>query len=289
MSPRSAAVSSFAAALALVGAAAPAAGTPVTFALHGHLSGSAGIPVADGKYAVAARIYEAADAKVPLFEEFFLSVPVGQGLFARHLGDNPKVVLDHAALVGKELWFGLTIADDPELPRQRLRPVPAAVQAHVAFDVQCSGCVTSAKLAAGSVQQKHIDFAYAGSDSKGGPANHALTADKAKLAQQADAADKAKEADSAKKADFAAKADEAQSAAVAAKLQCTGCVKPEMLDATVLAPYAWVFERQVTGKEPSNNLDTCNRIKITHQAGGVDYGGPYRIVITSNVALTLIQ
>ena len=206
--------------LILVSCALPAvaAAEPVTFALQGHLRSQAGAPAPDGTYPLAVALYADETAKQPIFLEKFLAVPVQGGLFALQLGTaDPTKKLDDSVFLGAApaQWVGIQIAADPELGRAPLREVPYALHARgasKAFGLSCSACVTKETLAVGAVESQHVAFAYAGSKAKGGPAETALVAEQAKVA------------DVAKVADKAISADEAKTAAVAASVQCTGCL-----------------------------------------------------------------
>jgi hypothetical protein len=193
---------------------------PVQLPAQGRLTAAGGGAVSDGTYAIAVALYDQADAATAVFEEVFMAVPVQGGVFTVTLGTAKFVLDDKLFAGGGPLWVGVTVGAD-ELPRLPLRRVPFAVQssyAAVAADLQCSGCVgsgdledgsvTAAKIAAGAVQAQHVAFNWALGDAPGGAANFALSANNAKLA------------------DAAVFADEA---AVAQKIQCTGCVNTNQL------------------------------------------------------------
>ncbi len=69
-------------------------------------------------------------------------------------------------------WLAITPADQAELPRARLSSVPYALQASLAGDLQCSGCIGT----------DEVDFNYASSDAPGGAATSALVANEALVA-----------------------------------------------------------------------------------------------------------
>ncbi len=69
-------------------------------------------------------------------------------------------------------WLSITPVDQEELPRTALSSVPYALQANLAGDLQCSGCIGS----------DEVDFNYASSDAPGGAATSALTANEALVA-----------------------------------------------------------------------------------------------------------
>ncbi len=238
----------------ILSVATPAlAALPSTFRIEGFLRTAGGGPVADGEYGMIVALYDAKDAPAELYKEALVGVTVGSGHFSTAVGAfnpfDPKIFEEAQAL-----WMGVSVGKEAEMPRVPFATVPYAFAANVSHGVSCSGCVTaqaiaasavgsdaladgavtSTKIALGAVQGSHVDFTFAGSQSKNGPADKALLADNATEANHAKLADKATEADHAKLADqaqtaaVATSADEANSAAVASKLACTGCVTAEM-------------------------------------------------------------
>ena len=217
--------------------------------VSGVLSSAGGGPVADGAYVFLVKLYDAADAEVFVWDDAVAGVPVQSGFFHFLLGGTVGKTMPEALLTaGKPLWLGIQVGSDPELARQPLRDVPRAFFAHVAAvasAVDCSGCLSDAMIADGTISGQKVAFTFAGSGSKGGPANealhaveadHAVAADTAVEAGHAATADSAKLADSAKQADFAKNAENATSAdeaLAAAKLQCSGCVSLDQLGADV--------------------------------------------------------
>ncbi len=213
---------------ALLWLALPLQAAPTALAVQGGLRTALGGPVADGNYAMAVSLYVGEVDKVALFQEKFLAVAVAGGGFALELGtgDAQKPLDDALFTSGQAQWVGVQVGGDPELTRIRLRPVPYAMHASLADNLACSGCVTGTALAANTVSSKHVDFGYAASSSKGGPADSALVALQAKAADFATSADEAKSAVTAKSAD------------IAKDLQCTGCVAASEVDATFAADLA---------------------------------------------------
>ncbi|MSP93104.1 MAG: hypothetical protein EXR79_15110 [Myxococcales bacterium] len=208
-------------ALGLAAAAPAMAAEAPVLALQGILRSASGGPVPDGEYAFLIQLHDAPAAGQVIYKEAFIAVGVTGGHFDLELGAKSDK-LPESAFAVETRWLSVTVGSVAELPRQRLREVPYAVMARgagIAHGLQCSGCVaaaaladgavTGAKIAAGAIDTKHVAFAYAGADEKGGAATFAKVADLAKLAEVAKVADKS------------ASADEAASAA---KLQCTGCV-----------------------------------------------------------------
>jgi hypothetical protein len=69
-------------------------------------------------------------------------------------------------------WLSITPANQGELPRTALASVPYALQANLAGNLECSGCIGS----------NEVDFNYASSNAPGGAATNALTANEALVA-----------------------------------------------------------------------------------------------------------
>ena len=225
--------------------ALPAFAEPMELAVQGRVSAAGGGPVADGKYGMSLALFDAPVGGTQVYKEFFLAVPVQSGLFALALGAADGKLDTAIFAAGKPLHLSVVVNDEPELPRQPLRKVPFAAQAttaNVAQDLQCSGCVgpedlakgavTGEKIANGAVGANHVSFNWAASDSPGGPAQFAASANSAKQAEFAKTAEFAEDGNHAKAADTAKIAD---SAKVAATLQCTGCVTAAMAAATFAA------------------------------------------------------
>lgn len=202
--------------------AAPA--TAATLDVRGVLRAQGGGPVADGKYVMIFRFYDAEAAKTGVWEQIH-DVPVDGGLFGARLGDG-KAIPDTLLTSGKALWLGVKVGAEPELSRVRLTRVASAWHA---IRADSAGNADTAKSAATADTAKSADTAK--------------TAEHAKTADSATTADTAKAADTAKKADLATKAltaDEALSANTAKKatfadaaasLSCTGCIKSEHIAA----------------------------------------------------------
>jgi hypothetical protein len=220
-------------------AAIPVLAKPVVLAVQGALRTVSGGAVADGDYPLGVAFYPDSSGGTPLYVEKFLGVAVKGGFFALDVGSaDPTKVLDDALFgtaPGKPqgLWIGVQVGSEPELQRVQARPVVLAIHARAAdkaYALECSGCIdtgavkegaiTGDKIAAGSIEAKHVNFSYASSKSKGGPAESAEFANAAKIAEVA------------KNAEAAAVADEAKSAN---KLACTGCVTVEHLAGNVVA------------------------------------------------------
>jgi len=180
---------------ALTSSATAAFATPVTIPVQGHLASVGGTAAPDGAYAMAVQLYDTEVNVVPLFSEFYLGVMVKYGMFNLNFGGQlaNNLLDDGLFLQGKAKWIGITVGADAELPRVQLRPVAYSIWATWAGganNLTCSGCVgtgaigtgaistqlladgsvTAEKMAPGGVKSSHVDFTYAGSDTKGGEA-----------------------------------------------------------------------------------------------------------------------
>ncbi|MSP90323.1 MAG: hypothetical protein EXR79_00730 [Myxococcales bacterium] len=198
----------------------PSVAFAATLPVQGTLRTPGGGPVADGAYVAVVALYDAPGAAKPVWQELQKKVVVSGGFFAFDLGSATPID-DKLLLAGTPLWVGLQIGGDDELARVPMGGVPRAWHAAMAAGLDCSGCVTGTHLATGAVGSQHVAFSFAGSASKGGPADEALHA---KTADTAKNADFAAAADTAKSAGFANAAKQADSAASAEELKCSGCV-----------------------------------------------------------------
>ncbi len=114
---------------------------PTTLTASGVIS-SAGGPVADGQYAVFLTLYDKASVGTVLWSENGVKLDVKGGVFTYELGSVNPLPIDKL-LAQTELWLGVQVAPDPELPR---RPLGAVLYALSAMSLQCSGCITAAHL-----------------------------------------------------------------------------------------------------------------------------------------------
>ena len=261
----------------------PTSASAIAIAVQGRLLSAAGGPVADGNYAVAFRLYDAASAAQALWTEYHLAIPVSGGAMSVLMGEKESkspLLLQHFG-DGKARWLGVTVGADPELTRVRLGAVPFAIhalRAAEAMAVSCSGCLGSAQLAAGAVKAEHLGLTWAGSATKGGPATSAKTAEHAKLADVAKLAEKALTAGSASDAGYADKAGlaakatladqatlaaKATEAAVATDLKCTGCIS-----SVQVMPGAIEGSRLATDLALSGKLAVGNTLTIDGAKGG---------------------
>ena len=146
-------------------------------------------PPVDGQYDLVFSLYKSPFANAKLWSESWPKTSVLGGVFQVRLGvksDIPPALL----AAQSEVWLGVRVAGEPELPRQRLVTIPRAVHAVraltaakfagplAAFD--CSGCigeadlqaagVTAVKIAAGAVSSDKVSFNWAAAQVAGGAA-----------------------------------------------------------------------------------------------------------------------
>lgn len=126
----------------------------------------------DGEVALVFRVYDDPVAGAMLWEEA-LTVNVMGGVFDALLPSDPDNFPFPADLFQDDgRWLSITPVNQEELPRTALTSVPYALQANLAGDLQCSGCIGS----------DEVDFNYASSAAPGGPATSSLTANEALVA-----------------------------------------------------------------------------------------------------------
>ena len=127
-------------------AAAPAAlpavaSIPTAFSYQGTLRLANGT-LPTGPYNITLNIYNAVTGGTPLHSETFANVPVRNGSFSVVVGDATPI--NPAVFDNANLYIGITVAPDPEmLPRQRLFPVPWALQAATAANANLAAAATT--------------------------------------------------------------------------------------------------------------------------------------------------
>lgn len=140
--PGSSATTARASGLSTVAAAADIAAIPTAFSYQGTLRLADGT-LATGSYNITLKIYNVVTGGTALYSESFSNVVVRNGNFSVVVGDAQAI--DPALFNNANLYIGLTVAPDPEmLPRQRLFPVPWAMQASVAQNAVNATNATSA-------------------------------------------------------------------------------------------------------------------------------------------------
>ena len=156
------------AALALAGSAFAAA--PTTSLIDGVLTSSGGSAAADGNYQVTFTIYDAKSGGAAVWSEGPTSIAVSGGRFIHALGS--VTALDTSKLLAaKSQWLTLKVGADPELPAMQVHSTLFTLVAGEALKLSCDGCVGGDQLANGSISAGKLGVNYAGSATKGGPAN----------------------------------------------------------------------------------------------------------------------
>ena len=149
------------------------AAMPGTLSVQGALHSAGGGAVSDGDYILSFALYEADKGGAAVWQEGPEIVTVKGGAFSYLLGSSKPI--DHKLIGGlKATFLGVTVAKEPELPRQALHAVVYALLAARANELACSGCIDSEHLKSASVTADRVAFPYAGSKTKAGPATSAL-------------------------------------------------------------------------------------------------------------------
>jgi hypothetical protein len=142
------------------------AAIPERINYQGYLTDSGGTPVNTPKN-MTFKIYTVASGGTALWTETQSNVPVNNGIY--------NVVLGSVASMGSltfdvPYFLGVTVGTDSEMtPRQPLTSVAYALTADTALNV-ANNVVTSTMIQNGAVLSEDVNFNYAGSTSKGGPA-----------------------------------------------------------------------------------------------------------------------
>ncbi|MBP48487.1 MAG: hypothetical protein CMH53_11165 [Myxococcales bacterium] len=115
---------------------------------EGVLTSGGGAPAADGQYDVTLSLYTAKSAKSAAWVDGPVKVQVTSGHFAYLLGSGK--VLDSTTLaLLKTPWIGVSVGQDPEMPRVQVGgtlQAAVATVATVALGVNCSGCIEISAL-----------------------------------------------------------------------------------------------------------------------------------------------
>ena len=220
----------------LLAATSALASAPAVLPVRGAMTTVGGGPVASGKYTLTVRLYAAKDAKSAAYKEIHVAVPISQGGFSVRVGatEPAKNPLPIALFTTGKAWLGVQVDADPELPRVHLASTAFALHATSSQLAEgLSKLITGKQIAPGTINASHAGFTFAGSKTKGGPADKALAADSATNATNAQNAQVAENAKTAEQAKHALKADEATNAAWAGGLKCTGCVAVANLSKTI--------------------------------------------------------
>lgn len=121
------------------------AAVPSTVAVGGTLISAGGGPAADGNYITLFRLYQAASGGSPVWFEGPLDLAVKNGSFSYTLGSKTSLSIATLAAM-PQIWLGVQVGIDPELPRVPLHSVVFALRAASAESLECSGCIGAAQL-----------------------------------------------------------------------------------------------------------------------------------------------
>ncbi len=162
-----------------IAATSAQATTPTSTALEGVLLSGAGAPAPDGKYELTLQLYGQEVGGSSVWKEGPVSVTVKSGQFSLSVGATTPL---SAQLLGSlsQVWLGVGVAQDPELPRKQLQSVPFSLRAALAEGVDCTGCIgltqLDSKLLAGYAKSTDL-AAYAKASDLGGYAQKTDLAD----------------------------------------------------------------------------------------------------------------
>jgi hypothetical protein len=135
----------YASGLASVSATTVVAAIPNAFSYQGTLRKANG-DLANGTFNITLKIYGVVTGGAALYSETFNNVVVRNGIFSVVVGDASTIPAN--LFNNTTLYIGLTVAPDAEmLPRQRLFPVPWAMQAGVAGAATTADSATLATTA----------------------------------------------------------------------------------------------------------------------------------------------
>jgi subtilisin-like proprotein convertase family protein len=138
------------AAVVVAALCAPAvAAVPATIAIEGALQTKGGGPVSDGSYTLTFKIYKGKTEGVASWTST-AKVTVFKGAFTYVLG-SAKSLAPLLAIKTGSLWVSAQVAGDPELPRVRMHAAPFALHAARAESIDCTGCIATSAIKAGSL------------------------------------------------------------------------------------------------------------------------------------------
>ena len=142
------------------------AAIPYTINYQGYLTDSGGNPV-NGPVSMKFSLYTIQSGGTAFWTET-QSVTVNDGVYSVTLGTVNQTLGNYN--FDMPYFLGVTVGTDPEMtPRQPLTSVGYAFTADNALSVAANG-INSAMIQDGAVSSADVNFNYAGSTSKGGPA-----------------------------------------------------------------------------------------------------------------------
>jgi cysteine-rich repeat protein len=142
----------------LLSASSVHAAVPAQVPVQGTLRDNAGQPVMEGAFRMTVSLYASEDATEVVWQGSWPEDPV-----ANCVADTAGCVIVRAGafrlnlpvtsefFAAGNVWLGLQVEEEPELPRRRLGTTPYAFHAASAAGLACSGCVTSEALSAEAI------------------------------------------------------------------------------------------------------------------------------------------
>ncbi len=153
----------FVVAAVLAALTVPALGAPSVLNVQGVVRDTAGDP-ATGTFSVRFGLYAEELGGTELWSEIVPELAVEGGVFAAQLGHSPDHPLPAELFADTDdVWLGVRVEAQPELPRQRLVSVPYALAARQALTatsalgLDCAGCVPVTALGFDPATQAELD------------------------------------------------------------------------------------------------------------------------------------
>lgn len=137
-------------ALALSLALPAAAAVPLRMPMTGVMRDNAGTPVVDGTFEVTFTIYGDSEGAEVLWTETVAELGVTAGVFRAELGSVVELLPGVFSGDG-DLWIGMAVETDPELPLRPLGTTAFAFHSSSAADLDCTGCVEAEALAPATI------------------------------------------------------------------------------------------------------------------------------------------
>ncbi len=139
------------------------AAAPAALNAQGVIRDAEGNP-ANGAFSIRFALYESQTAGTAIWSEVVTDVGVADGVFSTVIGTNPANPIPNDLFATRpDVWLGVRVEAEAELPRQRLVSVPYALESNhalratTAAGLDCTGCVTIAALAFDPATQAELD------------------------------------------------------------------------------------------------------------------------------------
>jgi subtilisin-like proprotein convertase family protein len=125
---------------------------PPTVLVEGSVQSSSGGPATDGSYGLTFAIYADELGGTATWFEGPVTRTVKGGAFDHVLGSVKPLTAQVLGSLGKNVWLGVKVGTEPEMPRRPLHAVLYARKAGSADAIGCSGCIGATQLAASVLQ-----------------------------------------------------------------------------------------------------------------------------------------